>query len=302
MKKTIICLLISFLAIKVIAQKKNNAKEQTLLWKISGNGLKKDSYLFGTIHMLCAADAILSENLNKAISSSDELYLELDLDNLSEMFDGFSNMQMKSDTTLADLLSIEDYEKVKTYFEANSSLIPFSMLESFKPFITASTMTQQETLCEEIVSMEQMIMAKAEENGKKISGMETVKDQLEVFDKIPYRLQAALLVQYIDSLLLGKSSMQEYMDLMEAYKNQDLDKFEAITKKVEFGMNDFTDLILFNRNRKWVEKLKTLLPLKSMVIAVGAGHLPGENGLINLLKKSGYVLTPVDNRILLRKL
>ena len=302
MKKTIICLLISFLAIKVIAQKKNNAKEQTLLWKISGNGLKKDSYLFGTIHMLCAVDAVLSENLNKAIKSSDEVYLELDLDNLSEMFDGFSNMQMKSDTTLADLLSIEDYEKVKKYFETNSSLIPFSMLESFKPFITASTMTQQETPCEEIVSMEQIIMVKAEENGKKISGMETIKDQLEVFDKIPYRLQATLLVQYIDSLLLGKTSMKEYEELMEAYKNQDLDKFEAITKKVEFGMNDFTDLILFNRNRKWVEKLKTLLPQKSMVIAVGAGHLPGENGLINLLKQSGYVLTPVDNRILLRKL
>jgi len=54
---------------------------------------------------------------------------------------------------------------------------------------------------------------------------------------------------------------------------------------------------LFNRNRNWVAKLKDLLPKKSMVIAVGAGHLPGKNGVINLLKKEGYQVTPIDNKI-----
>ena len=67
--------------------------------------------------------------------------------------------------------------------------------------------------------------------------------------------------------------------------------------KSDIGVNNYTDILLYNRNRNWVAKLKTLLPSKALVIAVGAGHLPGEQGLINLLRKEGYNVTPVDNKL-----
>jgi uncharacterized protein YbaP (TraB family) len=83
MKQISAGLLVSLLAMTAFAQKGN---DNTLLWKISGNGLEKPTYLFGTIHMLCAEDAVLSDNMKKAISACDEVYFEVDLDNLFEMF------------------------------------------------------------------------------------------------------------------------------------------------------------------------------------------------------------------------
>jgi len=84
--------------------------------------------------------------------------------------------------------------------------------------------------------------------------------------------------------------------MWKAYNEQDLKKLEDLMIKGDIGINNYTDLLLYRRNSNWVTKLKTLLPGKSLVVAVGAGHLPGEKGVINLLRKAGYTLTPVDNK------
>ncbi len=67
------------------------------------------------------------------------------------------------------------------------------------------------------------------------------------------------------------------------------------------GMSGFTDILLYHRNLNWVKKLNELLPAKALVIAVGAGHLPGEKGVINLLRQYGYKVTPVENKIIKTK-
>src|SRR6476660_8449034 len=85
----------------------------TLLWRISGKGLQKPSYLFGTMHLLCADDIALSDSLKTAISRADNVYLELDMNNMFEMLGAMQHMSMKGDTTLADLLTQEEYKKVK---------------------------------------------------------------------------------------------------------------------------------------------------------------------------------------------
>jgi uncharacterized protein YbaP (TraB family) len=115
MKRLSAGLVVTLLSLAVQGQETYPAK--TLLWKISGNGLTKPSYLFGTIHMLCADDAVLSANMKKAISECDEVYFEVDLDNMIEMLLAANKMTMKGDTTLSQLVSDEDYNKVKTYFE-----------------------------------------------------------------------------------------------------------------------------------------------------------------------------------------
>ena len=83
---------------------------------------------------------------------------------------------------------------------------------------------------------------------------------------------------------------------MNAYREQDLEKLSALIASADNDMSGFEDLLLYNRNRNWVAKLKTLLPEKALVVAVGAGHLPGEQGVIELLRKEGYKLTPVQNK------
>ena len=274
------------------------ASNNTLLWKISGNGLPSASYLYGTIHMICGADAGLSDSLVKAIAKCDEVYLEIDMDNIFEIFGAMKSLQMKGDTTLEDLYTPEEYEKVKAYFEKNSSMIPFNMLQKFKPMLASSLLEQKSMVCDDAVAIEQVIMGEANKNKKSIKGLETLKYQASVLDSIPYKMQAMQLLSYIDSANAGADNNKEMEALMDAYKSQNLDELERLMLKTEPGMTTYYDILLFNRNRNWVKKLNDLLPKKSLVIAVGAGHLPGENGMIQLLRKEGYKVTPVKNEII----
>ena len=298
MKKVSAGFLLSLVALTGCTQKTDavNSDNNTLLWKISGNGLSKPSYLFGTIHMLCADDATLSDHMKSIIHKVDEVYFEVDLDNLVEMIEVMTKMKMQGDTTLSDLLSKEDYDKVKNYFESKSSVLPFSMLETYKPILALSTLEESSMTCETTAMMEQVIMKEAKQSNKKIKGMETMAYQAGVLDSIPYKLQAEQLVSYIDDINKNKTEDKELQEMMKAYKNQDLEKLEELMMKTDMGIGNFTDVLLYNRNRNWVEKLKEILPKKSVLVAVGAGHLPGEKGVINLLRKAGYTITPMENK------
>lgn len=278
------------------AQKKIK-EPNTLLWEISGNGLERPSYLFGTIHMICAEDAVLSDSMVNAIRGTDAVYLEVDMDNLFEMVAVFSKMKMRNDTTLADLLSKEDYEKVKKYFEAKGNFFSFATLETYKPLLASSMLMESGTGCPSAKAMEEVIMKEAKSNRKSIKGLETMAYQMAIFDSIPYKLQADLLVKHIDDVQKGKSDGKEYQSLIEAYKEQDLSKLEQLSVSADIGFGRFIDILLYNRNKNWVEKLKDILPGKSIVIAVGAGHLPGELGVISLLRKAGYTLKPMLNKV-----
>ncbi len=268
----------------------------TLLWKITGKGLTKPSYLYGTIHMLCADDAMLSDHMKNIIGKVDEVYFEVDIDDLMQMLTMMGEMKMKGDTTLQDLLTADEYEKVKNYFEAKGSILPFSMLETFKPILALSTLEESSMECESTAMMEQVIMQEAKESDKNIKGLETMAYQAGVLDSIPYKLQAEQLVSYIDNIHKNKEEDKELEEMMEAYKSQNLQKLEELMMKTDMGVGNFTEILLYKRNRNWVEKLKSLLPKKSLLVAVGAGHLPGEKGVINLLRKAGYTVTPMENK------
>jgi uncharacterized protein len=295
MKRWSSVLLLSLLSLSAVSQK--NADNNTLLWKISGNGLERPSYLFGTIHMLCAEDAQLSYNFKKAIQECDEVYFEVDMDNLFEMFGALSKMKMRGDTTLKDLLEEDDYLKVKKYFEKKHSLLPFATLETFKPILAASTLEEGSMPCDNTTMMEQVIMEEARNYEKKIRGLETMSFQAGVLDSIPYKIQAEQLLNYINSAEKGEKADKQIEEMFEAYKKQDLKKLEELMVDMDAGMAGFTDIMLYHRNQNWVIKLKKLLPEKALVIAVGAGHLPGNKGVINLLRKEGYTVTPVENKL-----
>jgi uncharacterized protein len=283
------------------SSKTSKTSANSLLWKISGNGLAQPSYLFGTMHLLCASDIDLSDSLKAAIAKADRVYLELDMDNLMEMMGAITKMKMRNDTTLADLLSADDYAKVKKYFTENSKLLPFSMLETYKPLLAASMLMEQKAgECEHLISMEQLIMKETKQQGKKISGLETIAYQMSIFDSIPYQFQAQELVKMIDS---GQTDDAGEMEaLTKAYRSQELEKLEQITKKEEAGIMQYTDLLLYNRNRNWVAKARNIMAENAIVMAVGAGHLPGKDGVINLLRAAGYRVEPVKNVMIKKKI
>jgi uncharacterized protein YbaP (TraB family) len=275
------------------AQTKQVSKESnSLLWKISGKGLTKPSYLFGTMHILCAEDIKISENFRNVINGSDLIYFEVDMDNMMEILGSLRYLKMSDNKKLSDLLSAEDYQKVKDYFTKNAGMIPFPMMESFKPFFLSSMMSDQSMDCPSKEGMETAIMKEAKTSNKEIKGLETIQFQASVFDSIPYERQAKELVKAIDS---PSSDVDHTKELVAVYKAQDLDKIQSMTVQEDGVLSEYLDLLLYNRNANWAGKMAQLMPANSILFAVGAAHLPGDKGVIALLKKSGYTVTPVAN-------
>jgi len=116
--------------------------------------------------------------------------------------------------------------------------------------------------------------------------------QAGLFDSIPYETQAKELINYIDSSDQNKQMTRQLVDL---YTKQDLDGIDELSRKEDGGMSGYMDLLLYARNRKWAKNLDSLLGKRSLLIAVGAAHLPGTGGVIDLLRKEGYTVEPVKN-------
>jgi uncharacterized protein YbaP (TraB family) len=290
-------------AISVSAQKaavKKNAKEKqppvvlenTLLWEISGNHITKPSYLFGTMHLLCAADAQLSDSLRRAIANVQQIYFEIDLDNMMETLGALRYLNMNNNTRISDLLTEEEYSRVKDYFKKNATMLPFSMMEHLKPYFITSLISESKFPCPEKDGMEQVIMKEAKKDNKPINGLETVQFQASVFDSIPYKRQAQDLVKMIDSA--GVAGDSSDMQLIEVYRRQDLNKMTELTAGEE-GISDYLDLLLYNRNANWVKKMPAIMRDAPALFAVGAGHLGGEKGVINLLRKAGFTVRPMKH-------
>ena len=270
-------------------KKLNN--NNTLLWQISGKALKKPSYLFGTFHLLCKDDINFSAQLKSAIQNVDEIYMELDMDDPSTLLSGLLYMNMKDGKKLKDFYSPDEYKKIEGFF--NDTLhMPLVMFQKAKPYFLVALLYPKMMKCKTFSGIEEGILKLAKENKKEILGLETMEFQASVFDSIPYEWQAKELMKNIDSLDKYKN---EFDTLMLAYKNQQLDVLEKLITKSEFGMDEFEDVLLNRRNANWVKKLGAVMKSKSLFVAVGAGHLLGEKGLIKLLRKEGYAVEPLIN-------
>jgi uncharacterized protein YbaP (TraB family) len=267
----------------------------TLLWRISGKNITRPSYLFGTMHILCAQDAVLSDSLKGAIAGCDEIYFEINLSDMMGMLNSMKFMRMNDNKKLSDLLKPDEYTRVKDYFAKHSSMLPFGMLERFKPMLISGLIEEQGLNCETTDGMELMIMKESRPYHKAVNGLETAEFQAGLFDSIPYEQQAKELVNDIDSADQNRKATQKLVDV---YNRQDLDGIDELSRKGDGGMDGYMDLLLYDRNRKWAKELDTLLPKKSLLIAVGAAHLPGTNGVIELLRKEGYTVSPVKNQVM----
>ena len=271
---------------------KANNDNNSLLWEVSGNGLKKNSYLFGTFHLLCKSDINFSSQLKAATGNADKIYMELDMDDPSVLMGGLLMMNMKEGKKLKDLYTEAEYNKLSNYFK-DSLHVPVSFLQNTKPYFLVAMLYPKMMPCKTVSGVEEELMKLAKTQQKEIKGLETMEFQAAVFDSIPYSEQAKELLKSIDSMTVYK----KYFDTMvNVYKSQQLEKIERLFSQSEFGMEEHQDILLDDRNKNWVGQLKTIMLKESVFVAVGAGHLVGNKGLIALLKKEGYTVRPLLNR------
>lgn len=262
--------------------------EKSLLWKISGNGLKEPSYLFGTIHATC--DATLDENTLKALEVTKQLFLELDMDDKALQMEMIKFMTMKDGVKLSTLLSPEDFQIVDEFLKKNLKMSA-KMFDSFKPFMISSMLLPKMIDCQ-YKSVELELMKISKEQNEEVFGLEKVEDQMKVFDAIPYQIQADELLKTAKGDL--EKEKEEFNEIMTIYQNKDI---EGMLKLMNESDNKITsenqDVLLNNRNKNWISKMIEVMKEKPTFFGVGAGHLAGEEGVIKLLRKQGYKVEAV---------
>jgi uncharacterized protein YbaP (TraB family) len=263
--------------------------ENSLLWKISGNGLAKPSYLFGTIHITC--DASLSDKVKKAMDSTEQLCLELDMDDPNMQDQMMASMIMNKGNSLKSLASEEDYKIVDDFLK-NTIGYTAEMLNIVKPFMI-STLLYPKMLGCEMQSVETELMAIAKAQNEEVIGLETVVEQLAVFDAIPYQEQMNELV------ITAKDNMQrdktELTEMMALYRTENVEEMVNFTEKSPNVMTSkYSDILLKNRNKNWISRIDKIAKSKSTFFGVGAAHLGGEQGVIVLLRKAGFTVEAVN--------
>lgn len=293
--KTLILLPFLFIFQSCTAQQnqqlKSHTNTNTLLWEISGKELKNPSYLFGTFHIMCKEDVQFSSSLHAALKNAEEVYFEMDLDDPANTVGALFFMNMKNGQLLKDLYTDEEYKRLLVFFK-DSLKMSLASLQKIKPSFLEAFLYPKMMPCKNLSGVEQELLKLSAKEKKEVKGFETIAFQASVFDSIPYTLQAKSLLNAIDSI----DKYRIYFDTMlMVYKSQQLDRIESLFFMPEFGFKDGLEVLLDKRNINWVSQLKNILPKKNIFIAVGAGHLVGKKGLIELLKKEGYTLRPIQN-------
>ncbi len=268
------------------SQAQNTTKENTLLWEISGNGLSKPSYLFGTFHLICPDDYILREKVTKSLSISEQLVTEINLTDTTEM-NALMNLS-KAEVPLSKKLSVEKYKELEVGLKSQYNI----ELKQFDPFTIetiGSAINFSAFACQQYKFYEVELIKLAKKQHKAFLGLEKVADQKIVMKK-------AAGENYVFQLLKNKEPfLAAYKALIQYYKTEDLDKLNTLSRSSLMMDVESKKWMLTNRNYNWVKKLPAIMKEKSSFIAVGAAHLGGDDGLIQLLRQLGFAVTPIMN-------
>ena len=281
------------IAFVLIAAQSANAQ---LLWKISGRGIEKPSYILGTHHAVPFTYCDSIPGLMKAFEEVEFVIGEFDMVKMGEMTPAqMQNMQkmmmMPADTTLLSLFSEKEKEQLDAYLKETVGA-ELQMFSAMKP-MTIMVTVQNKILMDIIPSiasmtgMDKYMQTLAVSKGKSVGGLETMDYQMNL-------LYGSSLEEQADALLemaQNGNSKELMTELTVAYKTQNLDVLWSVFKD---QMTSYEyDALVSVRNRNWENQIMELLPVQSSLFVVGSGHLPGEKGMINLLKKAGYKINPV---------
>lgn len=280
-----------------------------LLYRISGNSLKSPSYLVGTYHLAPPTFTDSIPGLRRVLSEVGQVYGEVvmssatDKEAVAKMKEA---MMLPEGVTLQTMLSADELSRVNNMMkdllgadmthpivaEQMGKLKPQALLTQF----TMLMYLKHNNNFDPNNALDTYLQNVAREQNKMVGGLESYEDQLEVlFGSIPLERQKKLLMCTVDN--------REYMEqlagrLVDAYFTQDLKAIDAVFNEKLNNDCDATDeeneVLITGRNAKWIKLMPAVMGKRSTLFAVGAGHLVGERGLLQLLSAAGYTVEPVE--------
>lgn len=280
--RTLLLIIILFSFNRVSAQPK-----KSLLWQISGKGISQPAYLYGTVHLFDTTRYKLPETVFSKLKSVKKVYFELDFGriNPSEMMQ--SLWVKDSSQYLSRLLDTASLNKLNQLAQTSPVLKAMGgKLYQIKPFyVSAFLLTGSKA-----VSLDMELYKAATGLKDSTGGIETVSEQLAAVDAVPLDAQAKMLAGMLRTYTSANTIIENSTKI---YVRQDLDRMlEELNKEMPIDASFNTELV-DKRNVIMASRIDHMLGKGSIMIAVGAGHLGGKAGLIDLLKKKGYSLTAV---------
>jgi len=265
-----------------------HARGESSVWSVKGT--HNTVYLAGAVHALPKDNAAFPEQLERAYQSVNVIVLEVDLEDMNPL-EAIkfitSNGTLPANQSLADIVGAGPYERVSKL--AASLEVPEIVISKLEPWSAALILTQYaltRTGFDPALGIDTQITERARADGKSIEGLETVVDQLSVFDSCSFEEQTRFL---LDSAEDVPKLNQDLQDLIDAWRSGDLRSLEKAFMEERAKSPELYDALLGARNRKWLPKIEALLEQDhDYLVVVGALHFVGRDGLLALLGKDGH--------------
>lgn len=291
-----------FFSILMLAASVAGANAQ-LLWKVSGNGAKGNSYLLGTHHLAPISMLDSIKGFNSALAEVGAVGGEIEMTDMAAQAQlSMKYMMAPSDSLLTMVLTPAQADSVGTILtKYMGDQVNISMFAPLKPAAVSTQLALLETMAtmppevaQALASGQQLdsqVQQLGQAAGKKPFAMETAEQQLQLLMGDPISEQAKDLMKAVREILSGESA-EHVKELTDAYMTQNMEAIEKVMFDGEQMSADELKRLITDRNVAWVAKLVEILPNESVLLAVGTGHLPGHEGLIELLRKAGYTVEP----------
>lgn len=280
-----------------------------LLYKISGNDLEKPSYIIGTHHLINVGFVNQISGVTEALTETDQVYGELVWDAMTntDSLKAVQNaMTLPAGKTIKDYLTPDEYKRLDAFMVAKmgtglsnpmvaakmGNMTPMALVTQFQLLLY---MTKHMGEFDPSSTFDQYFQAQAKKNGLPCGGLETVQKQIDVLYKSkPMSRQVEELMCFIDNENFNSQMME---DLTSAFYAQNLETLKQVMDRKLGGKCDSTpeeeDMLINNRNADWVAKMADIMASKPTFFAVGAAHLPGDKGVLQLLRNAGYTIEGV---------
>jgi len=265
----------------------------TLLWRVSGNGLTENSYLYGTMHTRDNRVFRFSDSVLNCFIRCKAFAMELKLDELNQE-DVINNMMMDSGKSIENYLTKNQYDSLQLKIQSVTGL-PLNLFERLKPIYIATMLSQSEMLYDTMnknsysLFLDEYFELMAKNSGKKVAALEALQTQLDVFNFLSIKQQIDLLMKSI-----RKENNELQIDtFVNHYINGEL---EILLKNDnnELWSAEFMNKILYRRNFGMADNIESLIKKQSTFSAFGAAHLTGDSGIISILRTKGYTVEPVN--------
>lgn len=280
-----------------------------LLYRISGNGLAKPSFIIGTHHLANVSFVEKIPGVKDALAQTDQVYGELNMDvtaNPDSLKALQAAMLLPEGQTLKTVLTAEQYQRLDAFLtKMMGTGLSNPQVEAQMGRLTPMALSTQLTILMYLMKhmgefdpsngFDQYFQTQAKQNNEPVGGLETLGFQTRVlYGGRPMERQAELLMCLIDNEEFNANMLEE---MTKAFYAQDLDAVkEAMDAKLGTGCDATPDeeaRLIDNRNADWLTKMPAIMTSKPTFFAVGAGHLPGQKGVLEGLKGLGYTVEGV---------